>query len=133
MGQKNARGREPQGSGGLVGTWEMEKEGAKSRATNPASMDSHTALGSHNLLLLFPCRTQSHPLWPDNYCQHPNAVRGSCVREGLWALLLRQALLGSPGTVLATVPEWGQVHASSMLLVVAPMSVCTTHEHCGGG
>ena len=66
-----------------MGTWEMEKEGAKTRATNPVSMDMHTALGSLNLpLLLFPCRTQSHPLRPDNHRQHPDAVRGSRVPGG---------------------------------------------------
>lgn len=116
VGQRNARGRELQGGVGLTGTWEMEKEGPKTRATNPASMGTHTALDSHNLPLLFPCRTQSHPLWPDNHRQHPNAVRGSCVRGGLWALL-RQALLREP--VLATVLERGRVHVSSILLLVA--------------
>lgn len=42
VGQKNARGRERQGHGGLAGTWGMEKEGAKTRATHPASRDTHT-------------------------------------------------------------------------------------------
>lgn len=41
VGQRNKRGRELQGSGGLVGIWEMEKEGAKTRATNAANMDMH--------------------------------------------------------------------------------------------
>lgn len=93
-GTEERRRRVLQGGGGLAGTWEMEKEGAKTRATNSASMDTHAALGSHNLLLLFPCRTQSHPLRPDNHRQHPNTVRGFCVWGGLWALLLQQALLG---------------------------------------
>lgn len=37
------RGWEIQGSGDLVGTWEMEKKGAKTRANN-CNIDMHTAL-----------------------------------------------------------------------------------------
>lgn len=77
------------GRGTLVGTWEMEKEGAKTRTTNPARTDKHTTLGSLNLpFLLFSCRTESHPLRPDNHRQHPNAVCGSHIQGVLWVLLL---------------------------------------------
>lgn len=80
----------------MVGTWEREKKGAKTRASN-CNVDMHTALGSLNFLLLFLCRTQSHPLWPDNHRQHPNSVGAPLPQAGgLCVLPLWWALLGAP-------------------------------------
>lgn len=94
VGQRNIRGWEIQGSGDLVGTWEMEKKGAKTRADN-CDRDMHTALDSLNLLLLlFLCRTQSHPLWPDNHRQHPNSVGAPTGRGAVCAA----AVVGTAGS-----------------------------------
>lgn len=97
VGQRNIRGWEIRGSGDLVGTWEMEKKGAKTRADN-CNRDMHTALDSLNLLLLlFLCRTQSHPLRPDNHRQHPNSVGAPTGRGAVCAA----AVVGTAGSTWA--------------------------------
>lgn len=80
-----------QGLGGDLGRWKRREQRPEPLTLRAWAFIPHCSLNI--MLLLFPCRTQSHPLRPDNHRQHPDAVRGSHVQGGLWVLPLWWALL----------------------------------------